>query len=126
MAELPTIDFASGADAPAPDKAVASHPQTSGDATADLSHSGATDCPPDEAAASLRHDAGAAVDLIAEIFVGAAKLFDPDPAAYTNQDQAYYDILKQMDDPHAPDLIAIPDGMWGEFDPPPLFLQIAV
>jgi len=36
-------------------------------------NSGATDCPPDEAATSLRQE-GAAVDLIAEIFVGARKL----------------------------------------------------
>ena len=62
---------------------------------------------------------------IAEIFAGARKLFDPDPAAYTNQDEVYYDLLRQMDDPHTADLIAIPAGMWLEFDPPPLFLREA-
>lgn len=65
------------------------------------------------------------MDCIGEIFAGARKLFDPDPAAYTNQDEVYYDLLRQMDDPHTADLIAIPAGMWLEFDPPPLFLREA-
>jgi hypothetical protein len=65
------------------------------------------------------------MDDIGEIFAGARKLFDPDPAAYTNADEVLYDLLRQMDDPHTADLIAIPDGLWGEFDAPPIFLQMA-
>jgi hypothetical protein len=53
------------------------------------------------------------MDMICEIFAGARKLFDPDPAGYTNADQVYYDLLKQWDDPHTADLIDIPDGMDG-------------
>lgn len=64
------------------------------------------------------------MDCIGEIFAGARKLFDPDPAAWTNADEVYYDILRARDDPHAADLIAIPEGMWLEFDPPPLFLRM--
>ena len=60
---------------------------------------------------------------IGEIFAGARKLFDPDPAAYTSADHAYYDLLLQLDDPHAPDLIEMPYGMEGLFDPAPLFIQ---
>jgi|SRR6185436_6409361 len=63
------------------------------------------------------------IDCIGEIFAGARKLFDPDPAAYTREDELLYDVLRAMDDPYAADLIDIPAGMWGEFDPPPLFLQ---
>jgi len=104
MAHLPTIDFASGADAPAPDKAVASHPQTSGDATADLS-------------------------CIGEIFVGARKLEQLpgifDQAAYTPADELAYVELKLRDDPNERDLPEIPAGLWAEFDPLPLFLQMA-
>lgn len=100
MAILPNAFSEFGADAPVPDKAAASIPQPPADAAADIS-------------------------LIAEIFVGAAKLFDPDPAAYTNADQVLYDLLKQMDDPHTADLIDIPYGMDGIFDPLPLFLQAA-
>jgi hypothetical protein len=89
--------------------------------------SGATACAPDEAVAPFRQTSGAAAefptDMIGEIFAGARKLFDPDPAGYTNADQVYYDLLKQWDDPHAADLIAIPEGMWGEFDPLPVFLE---
>jgi len=64
-----------------------------------------------------------ATDCIGEIFAGARKMFDPDPAAYTREDELLYDVLRAMDDPYAADLIDIPAGMWGEFDPPPLFLQ---
>jgi hypothetical protein len=88
-------------------------------------------CTPDETAAandSPQAQAAAAeydslMGDIGEIFAGARKLFDPDPAAYTNADQVYYDLLKAKDDPHAADLIAIPEGMWLEFDPAPLFLR---
>jgi hypothetical protein len=66
-----------------------------------------------------------ATDCIGEIFAGARKLFDPDPTAYTSADQAYYDLLLQMDDPHAADLIEMPYGMEGLFDPAPLFLRTA-
>jgi hypothetical protein len=92
-------------------------------------HSGATpSAAPDEAPAPVPVllGVGADISLIAEIFVGARKMFDPDPAAYTNEDQAYYDLLLQMDDPHTADLIDIPYGLAGIFDPPPLFLQMAV
>jgi hypothetical protein len=88
---------------------------------------------PDEAAAFDRpqgQDAAAEYDAlmcdIHEIWAGARKLFDPDPAAYTNQDEVYYDILRARDDPHTADLIDVPYGFEAEFDPPPLFLQIAV
>jgi hypothetical protein len=63
------------------------------------------------------------IDCIGEIFAGARKMFDPDPAAYTREDELLYDVLRAMDDPYAADLIEIPAGLWGEFDPPPLFLQ---
>jgi hypothetical protein len=89
---------------------------------------GAMPLTPDEAAVSpgLQASDTAAdfsTDCIGEIFAGARKLFDPDPAAYTSADQAYYDLLLQLDDPHAADLIAIPEGMLGEFDPLPVFLE---
>lgn len=67
---------------------------------------------------------------IGEIFAGARKLEQIpgifDQAAYTPADELAYVELKLRDDPHAADLIAIPDGLWGEFDPLPLFLQAAV
>jgi hypothetical protein len=89
---------------------------------------GAMPLTPDEAAVSpgLQASDTAAdfsTDCIGEIFAGARKLFDPDPAAYTSADQAYYDLLLQLDDPHAADLVAIPEGMLGEFDPLPVFLE---
>lgn len=89
---------------------------------------GAMPLTPDEAAVSpgLQASDTAAdfsTDCIGEIFAGARKLFDPDPAAYTSADQAYYDLLLQLDDPHAADLIASPEGMLGEFDPLPVFLE---
>lgn len=89
---------------------------------------GAMPLTPDEAAVSpgLQASDTAAdfsTDCIGEIFAGARKLFDPDPAAYTNADQVYYDLLKQWDDPHTADLIDMPYGMEGIFDPPPLFLR---
>ena len=104
MAKLPPSPFAFGADAPVPDKAVALHPQTSGDATADLS-------------------------LIGEIFVGARKL-EPveiwfENSAYPREDELLYEVLSAMDDPNTADLIEMPYGMDGIFDPPPLFLQAA-
>jgi hypothetical protein len=64
-----------------------------------------------------------ATDDIGEIFAGARKMFDPDPAAYTRTDEVYYDLLRSMDDPHTADLIEMPYGMEGIFDPSPLFLQ---
>jgi hypothetical protein len=89
-------------------------------------------CAPDEAVASPSPQAsGAAVEYdalmcdIGEIFAGARKLFDPDPAAYTNADQVYYDLLRAQDDPHTADLIEMPYGMEGMFDPAPLFLRQA-
>jgi len=91
--------------------------------------SGARPSPPDEAVASLWQTSGAAaeydslIDCIGEIFAGARKMFDPDPAAYTREDELLYDVLRAMDDPYAADLIEIPAGMWLEFDPPPLFIQ---
>jgi hypothetical protein len=73
----PFIDPAAG-DAAA-GQAVASIPcPLAQDAAADHSDSGATDCAPDETAAPPRQVDGAAVDLIAEIFVGSDKLNDPD------------------------------------------------
>jgi hypothetical protein len=68
-----------------------------------------------------------AIDDIGEIFVGARKL-EPvemwfENAAYSYEDELLYDVLLAMDDPHAPDLIEMPYGMEGIFDPPPLFLQ---
>lgn len=94
-----------------------------------FSHSGAIQASPDEAAVPFRPQVpeGTAADLsdIGQIFIGAAKLFDPDPDAYTSADQAYYDLLLQLDDPHAPDLRELPYGMDGIFDPPPLFLREA-
>lgn len=86
-------------------------------------------CTPDEAVAPFRQTSDATVEFeclmddICEIFAGARKLFDPDPAAYTNADQAYYDLLLSMDDPHTTDLIEMPYGMEGIFDPAPLFLR---
>jgi hypothetical protein len=65
------------------------------------------------------------LDCIGEIFVGARKLFDPDPVAYSREDELLYDVLKAMDDPNERDLPEIPAGLWAEFDPPPLFLQQA-
>ena len=90
---------------------------------------------PDKAVASLRHTSDATVEFeclmddICEIFAGARKLeqlpgiFDPD--AYTPADELAYVELKLRDDPYAADLIDIPEGMWGEFDAPPLFLRQA-
>lgn len=93
--------------------------------------SGANALALDDAAVSLRQTDDTAaeydslMDCIGEIFAGARKLFDPDPAAYTNADEAYYDLLRQLDDPHAADLIEVPAALWAEFDPPPLFLRAA-
>lgn len=99
-------------------------------------HSGAsTVCAPDETAAPLRHVDGAAaeydclMDDICEIFAGARKLEQIpgqfDQAAYTPGDELAYVELKLRDDPHTADLIDMPYGMEGLFDPPPLFLQMA-
>jgi hypothetical protein len=68
-----------------------------------------------------------AIDCIGEIFIGAAKL-EPvemwfENTAYPREDELLYEVLLAMDDPHAPDLIEMPYGLWEEFDPPPLFLQ---
>jgi len=87
---------------------------------------------PDEAAVPVDAPSGAAVDFpdISEIFVGARRLEQLpgifDQAAYTPADELAYVELKLRDDPYAADLINIPDGLWQEFDPPPLFLQMAV
>lgn len=94
-------------------------------------------CPPDETAASpgLQGSGAAAeydslMDCIGEIFAGARKLEQIpglfDQAAYTPADELAYVELKLRDDPWAADLIAIPEGLWMEFDPPPLFIQEAM
>ena len=112
----------------APDDAAASvSPQSSG-AAADIPEPTTDGGGPQESpAADAMNPHETAGDLgthdIGEIFAGARKLFDPDPAAYTREDELLYDVLRAMDDPYAADLIEIPAGMWGEFDPPPLFLQ---
>lgn len=89
--------------------------------------------PADEAAASPPQPRDAAADIpdddisnIGEIFVGARKMFDPDPAGYTNADQAYYDLLRQIDNPHERDLPDVPQGLVDELEPMPLFLRQAV
>jgi len=118
-----TLVVASVSQAPA--AAASSHPFDSGAALA---------CGPDEAAAPdpQMPSAGAAADLscIGEIFFGARKLEQIpgtfDQAAYTPADELLYVTLKAMDDPYAADLIDIPEGMWMEFDPAPLFIQQAM
>lgn len=73
------FEFAAS-DAAAEQAAVSSSQPPAQDAAADLSHSGATDCSLDEAAAAPRQSDLAAADIcdIGEIFVGARKLIDPD------------------------------------------------
>ena len=79
----------------------------------------ASTCPkPEDAAAEC---------FISEIFVGAAKL-EPfemwfENTAYPREDELLYDVLKAMDNPHTADLIEMPYGMEGLFDPMPLFMQ---
>ncbi len=94
----------------------------------------ASDAAADSAAASMPQcpcpvDAAAEFPDIGQIFIGAAKLEQIpgifDQVAYTPADELAYVELKLRDDPWAADLIAIPAGMWLEFDPPPLFLQMA-
>lgn len=102
MAALPPSPFEFGVEPFAPDEAVV-----------------ASDAP--EVAAADFLD----IDCIGEIFAGARKMFDPDPTAYTNADEVLYDLLRLSDDPRAADLIEIPYGMEGIFDPPPLFLRQA-
>lgn len=63
---------------------------------------------------------------IGEIFRGARKLFDPDPAAYPREDEVYYEILKAMDNPHERDLPYVPQGLIDAIEPLPLFLRQAV
>src|SRR5258705_8129082 len=118
MINLPNPFAASDA---AAEQAVASlsHAPAPSDAAADLSDSGDTDCPPDEAAASPRQSADAAVDFlsltdcIGEIFVGARKLDQLpgifDQAAINGRDELLYVTLKLMDEPGTPDLPCIPD-----------------
>jgi hypothetical protein len=67
--------------------------------------SGATDCPPEEAAAAPRQSADAAAEFpdIGEIFVGARKLIDPDEHRFV------LDV----------------DRFMAELDEPPLFLRRA-
>jgi hypothetical protein len=62
--------------------------------------SGATDCPPDNAAAAPRQSADAAADLseidcIGEIFVGARKLIDPDEHRFVLDEQAFMDAIDE-------------------------------
>lgn len=94
--------------------------------------SGATDCAPDQAATPPRQSDGVVaepseIDHIGEIFIGARKLFDPDPAEYTSVDQLLYDMLKAMDNPHERDLPFIPDedAFMSEVEDRPLFLRRA-
>lgn len=107
-----------------------------------LNSAAVSPCPAEQAAASSPHasacDAAAApieyVDLnqicIGEIFAGARKLEQSpgifDPAAITGADELLYVTLKAMDDPHERDLPEIPDALWAEFEPLPLFLRQAV
>ena len=96
---------------------------------------GAHACASDETAASPGKSSDAAaeydslMDCIGEIFAGARKLEQLpgmfDQAAYTPADELAYVELKLRDDPYAADLIDIPAGLWGEFDPPPLFMRTA-
>lgn len=94
-----------------------------------FSDSGVEPFTPDDAAASMSLQGGAAAEFsdIGEIFVGARKLEQSpgifDPAAYSAADELAYVELKLRDDPYAADLINIPEGLSQEFDPPPLFLQ---
>lgn len=127
MALMPNPFEFAASDAAAEQTAAPMSPAPSG-AAVDLSHSDATDCPSDEAAAAHRQTDDAAADIcdIGEIFVGARKLFDPDPGAYLREDELLYEVLKAMDDPHERDLAEIPAELWAEFDPAPLFLRQAV
>jgi hypothetical protein len=114
---------------PTPDEAGASSPQMpSADAPADLSEPPSSTGGRQEASiptSTVTVAAGGvdATDDIGEIFAGARKLFEPDPAAYTREDELLYDVLRAMDDPRTADLIEMPYGMEGIFDPPPLFIQ---
>lgn len=58
--------------------------------------SGATDCSPEQAATSHRQEGVAAdhLDLIGEIFVGAAKLEDPEPRFQLDV-QAFMDAIDE-------------------------------
>jgi hypothetical protein len=128
---LPPNVFDSGVAPTSPDEAVASFRQTSG-ATADI-QSSCGDLEDQAKPVSRAGDVGVApdpqeaIDCIGEIFIGAAKL-EPveiwfENTAYPREDELLYEVLLAMDDPHAPDLIEMPYGLWEEFDPPPLFLQ---
>ena len=80
---------------------------------------------PAVASASQALSDAAAECCIGEIFVGARKLFDPDPHAYPREDELLYEVLKAMDNPHERDLPEIPAALWAEFEPLPLFLRQA-
>lgn len=133
---LPPNEFIPSAaivERPAEAPAVAFPSPQARDATAACSDSGVTDCPPGEAAASLRQSLDAAADIsdIGEIFRGARKLqsapdiFEFDPTAITTSDHLLYDVLKAMVDPRLPGLRKIPDeqALFDAIEPPPLFLQ---
>jgi hypothetical protein len=116
-----------------PDEAAASTRSHAPNAAADIQQSAPSTEPTTAAVTSNQPVAADFLDDISnigEIFVGAAKL-EPvemwfENAAYPREDELLYDVLRAMDDPCAADLIDIPDGMWGEFDPAPLFLRQAV
>jgi hypothetical protein len=125
MPNLPNpFDSGENSALPSDEAAAFLTPQSSG-AAADIPEPTSSTGGNQESPAPLQELVGAG-DLghIGEIFAGARKLFDPDPSAYTREDELYYDLLRAMDDPHTADLIDLPYGMEGIFDPPPLFLQI--
>ena len=99
---------------------------------------GAPVCTPDEAAVVSRPQAPAtaadisdidSVDLIGEIFIGAAKLEPPEiwfeNSAYPREDELLFEVLEAMADPRLPGLVEMPYGMEWALDPAPLFLQKA-
>jgi hypothetical protein len=103
-------------------------PQSPG-AAADPFHAGGPQESPAAVAMNPHETAGdLGIDCIGEIFAGARKMFDPDPAEYTSADQLLYDVLKAMDNPAARDLPHIPDedAFMSEVEERPLFLRQAV
>jgi hypothetical protein len=123
---LPPNSFDSGEHSALPPDEAAASPGFPG-AAADIAESSPTERRPNGSPAPGQELCGAGdLDCIGEIFVGARKLFDPDPVAYSREDELLYDVLKAMDNPNERDLPDVPQGLIDAMEPLPLFLQQAV
>jgi hypothetical protein len=109
------------------DEAVASQSSQAPDAAADLSHSGATDCSPGEAAAALRQDVEAAADIAEPTSSTGGSQESPAPLQElvgAGDLDLIGEIFRGARKLNLPRFKLDEERFMADIEPPPLFLQV--